>query len=74
MPRNLDTRVELLTPIERNELQAELQDTLDRCLADDTYTWTMASDRSWSRRMARTRSVHSELIERTLAMAASAAS
>jgi polyphosphate kinase len=74
MPRNLDTRVELLTPIERPELQAELQDTLDRCLADDTYAWTMASDRSWSRRTARTRSVHSELMERTLAMAASAAS
>jgi polyphosphate kinase len=74
MPRNLDTRVELLTPIEPTELQAELQDTLDRCFADDTYAWTMASDRSWSRRMARTRSVHSELMERTLAMAASAAS
>jgi polyphosphate kinase len=74
MPRNLDTRVELLTPIERPELQAELQDALDRCLVDDTYAWTMASDRSWSRRTARTRSVHTELMERTLAMAASAAS
>ena len=46
MPRNLDTRVELLAPIERPELQAEIQDTLDRCLADDTYSWTMASDGS----------------------------
>jgi len=35
MPRNLDTRVELLVPIEQPELQAELEDTLDRCLADD---------------------------------------
>ncbi|MGZ4167314.1 MAG: polyphosphate kinase 1 [Solirubrobacteraceae bacterium] len=74
MPRNLDTRVELLTPIERPELQAELQDTIDRCLADDTYAWTMASDRSWTRRTGGTRSVHNELMERTLAMAASAAS
>jgi polyphosphate kinase len=74
MPRNLDTRVELLTPIERPELQAELRDTLDRCLADDTYAWTMASDRSWTRRTGRTRSVHAELMERTLAMAASASS
>ena len=40
MPRNLDTRVELLVPVEQPELQAELQDTLDRCLADDTYAWT----------------------------------
>jgi polyphosphate kinase len=74
MPRNLDKRVELLTPIERPELQAELQDTLDRCLADDTYSWTMASDGTWTRRTGGTRSVHSELMERTLAMAASAAS
>ena len=29
MPRNLDTRVELLVPIEAPELQAELDDTLD---------------------------------------------
>jgi polyphosphate kinase len=74
MPRNLDTRVELLVPIERPELQAELQDTLDRCLADDTYAWTMAPDRSWSRRQGNSRSVHNELMERTLAWAASAGS
>jgi polyphosphate kinase len=74
MPRNLDTRVELLTPVERPELQAELCDTLERCLADDTYAWTMGSDRAWTRRTGRTRSVHTELMERTLAMAASAAS
>jgi polyphosphate kinase len=74
MPRNLDTRVELLVPIERPELQAEIQDTLDRCLADDTYAWTLHPDRSWTRRDGRTRSVHNELMERTLAWAASAAS
>jgi polyphosphate kinase len=74
MPRNLDTRVELLTPIEQPELQAELRDTLERCLADDTYAWTMGSDRVWTRRTGRTRSVHNELMERTLAMAASSAS
>jgi polyphosphate kinase len=74
MPRNLDTRVELLVPIERPELQAELQDTLDRCFGDDTYAWTLAADGAWTRRGARTRSVHNELMERTLALAASAAS
>jgi polyphosphate kinase len=73
MPRNLDTRVELLTPINATELQAELEDTLDRCLADDTYAWTLASDGTWTRRDGRTRSVHNELMERTLALAASAA-
>ena len=66
MPRNLDTRVELLVPIERPELQAELNDTLDRCFADDTNAWTLGADTSWDRRQGRTRSVHRELMERTL--------
>ena len=74
MPRNLDTRVELLVPIEQPDLQAELDDTLERCLADDTYAWTLDPDGSWTRRQGRTRSVHVELMERTLAWAASTAS
>ena len=74
MPRNLDTRVELLVPIERPELQSELQDTLDRCLADDTFAWTLGPDGVWTRRGGRTRSVHAELMERTLSLAASAGS
>jgi polyphosphate kinase len=74
MPRNLDTRVELLTPIEPPELQAELEDTLERCLADDTYSWTMGSDGQWTRRQGDARSVHLELMERTLALAASSGS
>ena len=67
MPRNLDTRVELLVPIERPELRAELNDTLDRCFADDTNAWTLAADGVWTRRSGRSRSVHAELMERTLA-------
>jgi polyphosphate kinase len=63
MPRNLDTRVELLVPIEHPELQAELQDTLERCLADDTFAWTLGPDGRWTRRRGGTRSVHAELME-----------
>ncbi|MGH2913597.1 MAG: polyphosphate kinase 1 [Solirubrobacteraceae bacterium] len=73
MPRNLDTRVELLVPVDQPELRAELQDTIDRCLADDTFAWTLARDGIWHRRQGRTRSAHGELMARTLAMAASAA-
>jgi len=73
MPRNLDTRVELLVPIEQPELKDELEDTLERCLADDNFAWTLAADGNWTRREAGTRSVHRELMERTLAWAASAA-
>jgi polyphosphate kinase len=41
MPRNLDTRVELLTPIADDKLRADLLDTLERCFADDTNTWEL---------------------------------
>ena len=44
MPRNLDTRVELLAPVDDPELRAELDDTLERCLADDTNAWTLGPD------------------------------
>ena len=49
MPRNLDTRVELLAPIDNPELRAELDDTLERCLADNTFSWTLQSDGGWER-------------------------
>jgi len=74
MPRNLDTRVELLTPVEDRELQAELDDTLERCLADDTNAWTLGSDGRWTRRQGGTGSVHRELMERVLAQWSAATS
>ncbi len=74
MPRNLDARVELLVPIEKPELQAELNETIDRCLADDTFAWTLGPDRCWRRRDGATRSVHRELMERTQAGASAAQS
>jgi polyphosphate kinase len=74
MPRNLDTRVELLAPIENPELRAELDDTLERCLADNTFAWTLGADGVWERREGATRSVHRELMDRALAQAATAAS
>jgi polyphosphate kinase len=70
MPRNLDTRVELLAPVERDELKAELEDTLERCFADDTNAWTLDPEGRWHRVAGRTRSVHHELMERTLALSA----
>ena len=66
----VDNRVELLVPVERPELRAELEDTLERCFADDTNAWTLDADGNWRRRSGRTRSVHRELMELTLAQAA----
>jgi polyphosphate kinase len=66
MPRNLDTRVELLAPIEDPAARAEIEDTLERCLADDTFAWELRPDGGWERRRSGTRSVHRELMERAL--------
>ncbi len=71
MPRNLDTRVELLTPVEEPALRAELEDTLKRCFADDTFAWDLRPDGSWERLTGGTRSVHRELMERATERAAS---
>jgi polyphosphate kinase len=66
MPRNLDTRVELLAPVLSERLKSEIEDTLERCFADDTFAWELRPDESWERRRGGTRSVHRELMERAL--------
>jgi polyphosphate kinase len=49
MPRNLDRRVEAVTPVDDPDLQARLQEILDVNLADDTLAWELHGDGSWSR-------------------------
>ena len=65
MPRNLDSRVELITPVEDRALQDELLDTIDRFLADDTYGWELGPD-GWTRRTGGERSVQAELMDLAL--------
>ncbi len=74
MPRNLDTRVELLAPVRDEALRADLLDTLDRCLADDVNTWELDSDGTWTRRRPERepRSVQRELMAGHVARAAEA--
>jgi polyphosphate kinase len=50
MPRNLDTRVELLAPVRNQDLRADLLDTLERCFADNTHAWELGQDGAWTRR------------------------
>ncbi|HEX4623033.1 MAG TPA: polyphosphate kinase 1 [Solirubrobacteraceae bacterium] len=50
MPRNLDKRVELVTPVEDPGLCADLLDTLERCLVDNTNAWDLNEDGTWTRR------------------------
>jgi polyphosphate kinase len=74
MPRNLDTRVELLAPVEDGELKADLLDVLERSLADDMFGWDLRPDWSWERRRPgdEPRSVHRELMVRHATRAAEA--
>ncbi|MGZ4279476.1 MAG: polyphosphate kinase 1 [Solirubrobacteraceae bacterium] len=64
MPRNLDTRVELDTPVDDPALKEDLLDTLERSLADTTNSWDLGSDGVWVRRDAGSepRSVQAELM------------
>jgi polyphosphate kinase len=57
MPRNLDRRVEVLTPIDDVALQAQLQQVLDVNLADDELAWELQPDGSW-RKVPRALGVH----------------
>jgi polyphosphate kinase len=73
MPRNLDSRVELVVPIEDGSLKAELLDALERCFADNTNAWQLDTAGLWTRLSApdeEQRSVQEELRERHRARAA----
>ena len=75
MPRNLDTRVELLTPIRDDALRADLVDTLDRCFADNINAWELDAEGNYHRRSPggdEPRSVQRELMAAHNAAAAEA--
>jgi polyphosphate kinase len=72
MPRNLDTRVELLAPVSDESLRADLEETIERYLADDTFGWELEPDGDWTRRTGHTRALHRELMERALERARAA--
>jgi polyphosphate kinase len=49
MPRNLDRRVEVVTPIESVEHQDRLLEMLDTALADDVLAWELKGNGSWTK-------------------------
>ena len=75
MPRNLDTRVELLAPVREETLKADLIDTLDRCFADTVNAWDLGEDGRWTRLDpdGEPRSIQRELMAGHAARAAEAA-
>jgi polyphosphate kinase len=49
MERNLDRRVEVVTPVEDHEAQARLTRIVDVMLADDRRSWQLGPDGDWRR-------------------------
>ena len=49
MERNLDRRIEVLFPVTDMELQARVLEVLDLNLADDTNSWVLGEEGTWSR-------------------------
>jgi polyphosphate kinase len=49
MPRNLDLRVECVTPVTDPDLTGRLQEVLDVMLADNVQAWELLEDGSWQR-------------------------
>jgi polyphosphate kinase len=73
MPRNLDSRVELVAPVEDPALQAELLDVLERCFADNANAWALDAEGTWTRLLpenGQRRSVQGEMRERHAGRAA----
>jgi len=71
MVRNLDGRVELLVPVLDAEMRARLESVLAANLQDDTLSWELHSDGSWTKLpTVRGFDLHAELERQALARAA----
>jgi polyphosphate kinase len=70
MPRNLDHRIEVVTPVEDSRAQQELNAALDTLLADNTQAWVLGSDGEWTRvrpsKKERARATHAALMRRAV--------
>ena len=68
MPRNLDHRVEVVTPVEDVGNQAEIAATLETLLSDAAASWDLAGDGTWhrirSKKEERPRSAQATLMRR----------
>jgi polyphosphate kinase len=68
MPRNLDHRIEVVTPIEDPRAQGELEAVLETLLADNTQAWVLDPDGSWDRlgprKGEKARGTHAVLMKR----------
>ena len=49
MRRNLDRRIEAITPIEDSELKSQLKTLLQTYVKDDYFSWIMNEDGSYTK-------------------------
>ena len=49
MKRNLDRRIEAVTPIEDSELKSQLKTLLQTYIKDNYFSWIMKEDGSYSK-------------------------
>jgi polyphosphate kinase len=49
MPRNLDLRVEVVTPVDDADLTARLEQVLGIMLSDNVQAWELGEDGTWQR-------------------------
>jgi polyphosphate kinase len=62
MPRNLDRRVEAVTPVDTPELKQQLEQLLDLYLEGKAGTWVMQSDGSYRRSPTDETALHAQEI------------
>lgn len=76
MVRNLDYRVEAITPIEDPALRSVLKDILELMLSDHGSSWVLGADGQWTRRVPEegrpAAPTHDRLMHRTLRAATKA--
>ena len=49
MRRNLDRRIEAVTPIEDSELKSQIKTLLQKYIKDDYFSWIMKEDGSYEK-------------------------
>ena len=49
MPRNLDSRVEVMVPVEDPDLRFRIDEMFEVLLADDTLAWELGPDAKWTK-------------------------
>jgi polyphosphate kinase len=67
MPRNLDSRLEILVPVEDQRLRTRLSSVLDTLLADNDQAWQLSAEGTWRRlrpkKSERSRASHATLMK-----------